>query len=94
MKKFFLYCLAITIIMFSVSFSNIISAHAGSKDMVAGKKEKFKDDSVENMRDLMEKSTIESKAYKERMLSNSDQTVALLKEIRDLLQQLNEEDDE
>ncbi|MCH8286917.1 hypothetical protein IIB79_10380, partial [candidate division KSB1 bacterium] len=69
MKKKTLYCLVVTAIMFSVSFLDIIPVYAGSKSMVAGKREKFKDDSVDSMKNLFEKREAKSKAYKEKMMS-------------------------
>lgn len=90
MKKKFYYCLGITVIVFSLSFSNIILVHAGSKEMISGKKERYKDDNVENVLELRERKAKENKAYKEKMMLNSDKAVALLREIRNLLRQLNE----
>jgi len=94
MRKKFLCPLGITVIIISVSFSSIHPVYAGSKEMEAKKREKFKDDDVVSMKDLMDKREAESEAYKAKMLSNGDKTVVLLKEIRDLLRQMNEEKEE
>ena len=47
-----------------------------------------------SMKDLMEKREEEDQAYKAKMMSNSNKTIALLEEIRDLLKQLTEENKE
>lgn len=67
-------------------------AQAGSKDLVAGKRDKFQDDSVESLRESLERREEEERRYKEKTLSNGEETIGLLKEIRDLLRQLNEKE--
>jgi large-conductance mechanosensitive channel len=94
MNKALIHYLGIAVVTFMVSFSNVGTVQAGSKDMVAQKREKFEDDSVESMKDLMAKREEDNQAYKKKMMSNSDKTVMLLEEIRDLLKQLNEENKE
>ena len=89
MKKVLLYSL-MAILVFSLFGSTDVQA--GTKDMVATKREKFKDDSVESMRDVFDRRESEEKEYKKKMLSNSDKTIKLLTEIRDLLLQLNEKE--
>ena len=63
---------------------------AGSKKMIAGKKEVFKEDSAKSMSDVFKRSELENKEYRGKMIFNGEESVKLLKEIRDLLQQLNE----
>ncbi|MCK5082756.1 MAG: hypothetical protein KAR31_07595 [Candidatus Omnitrophica bacterium] len=66
------------------------NVYAGSKDMVASKRTMHKDDSTESMRDVYIRREKESKEYKEKMISNSEESIELLKEIRNLLRRLNE----
>lgn len=91
MKKGVLYHSTTMIIVLALSllFSTVVMG--GTKNLVAGKKLKFEDDSVESMRDVLIRREGESKEYREKMLSNSKESIVLLKEIRDLLKQLNEE---
>ena len=53
------------------------------------KRKKFKDDSIESMRDVFARKEAEEEEYRQKMLSNSDQMVELLIQVRDLLMQLN-----
>ena len=78
----------IVMILSLVTFNSLI-VEAGSKDMVATKKRKFKDDGVESMRDVFARKEAEEAEYRLKMLSNSDQTVKLLSQVRDLLIELN-----
>lgn len=68
------------------------TVYAGSKDLVSSKRNIYKDDSTESMRDVYIRRDEESKEYKGKMLSNSEESVRLLREIRDLLQELNEKE--
>ena len=69
MNKKFLKYLGIIVIVVSVSFSGIVRGHSASKDLIAGKREKFEDDSADSMRDLLGKRELENKVYKEKVLS-------------------------
>ena len=91
MKKGIFWCLTVTSLIFGVGLVGNTGVEAGSKDMVAGKRAIFKDDSIESMRDVFKRQEIEGKEYKKIMLINSEKSVKLLKEIRDLLRQLNEQ---
>ena len=64
------------------------SVYAGSKDLVANKRNIYKDDGTESMRDVYTRREAESKEYRAKMLFNSEESIRLLKEIRDLLQKL------
>jgi len=92
MKKIFLFCLSVTLVVLTINFIGSTVAQAGTKNMSAGKRVTFKDDSVESMRDVFARRETEDKEYKEKMLANSDATIELLTEVRDLLQQLNEKE--
>jgi len=73
----------------AVNFIGSAGVLAGTKDMVAGKKDKFKDDNVESMRDVFSRRESEEREYKQKLLKNSNETVRLLNEIRKLLVKLN-----
>lgn len=81
----------VIIVSFLLSFMGGAEVQAGSKDMVSGKKTRFQDDSVTSMRDVFAQREAEEDEYREKILSNSDQTIELLTQIRDLLESLNEE---
>jgi len=87
-RKSFQYFI-VMIIVLALSLLAGMKAQAGSKTMVATKREVFKDDHVKSMKDVFKQSELEYKEYREKMIANSEETVKLLKEIRDLLQQLN-----
>jgi len=82
----------IVIALFLLSVMGSIEAQAGTKNMEATKRTKFKNDSVESMRDAFIRKEAEEKEYRQKMLSNSDQTVQLLMQVRDLLRQLNKKE--
>ena len=92
MKYKNVFNIIIVITLFSLSYLGIMEVQAGSKDMVAGKRTKFQDGSVASMRDVLARREAEEEAYRQKMLSNSDQTIALLTQVRDLLEQLNEKE--
>ena len=66
------------------------SVQAGTKDLDAGKRSKFKDDNVDSLRDVFIKRDEESEQYRKKMLENSDKTIALLEDVKKLLIQLNQ----
>ena len=86
------YCLTAMVIVLASGLLAGGQVQAGSKDMVAGKRDKFQDDSVESMREVLEQREEKDKEYREKTLANSEETIGLLKEIRDLLRQLNEKE--
>jgi len=65
-------------------------AFAGTKDLDAGKRVKYGDGTVKNMRDTFERRELEDKEYRTTMIKNSEESLKLLEQIRNLLQQLNE----
>ena len=79
----------VVVILFSLSYLGVMEVQAGSKDMVASKRTKFKDDNVESMRDVFALREAEEEKYRQKMLSNSDQAIRLLMQVRDQLIQLN-----
>jgi len=89
MRKKSVFGPIIVITFFMLSVSGGMIAQAGTKDMVATKRTKYKDDGVESMRDVFARKEAEEEEYREKMLSNSNQTVELLKQVRNLLRQLN-----
>lgn len=64
--------------------------YAGSKDLTASKRSRYEDDGTESMRDVFRRMEQDEKDYRATMLANSEQTVQLLKEVRDLLKKLND----
>jgi len=92
MRRIFMNSLSVVVVVLAISFIGNPVVLAGSKDMVGGKRVMFQDDSVESMRDVFARREMDDKEYKEKMLANSDETIKLLTEIRDLLQQLNEKE--
>jgi len=89
MQKKSVFGLNIVIALFLLSLMGGMEAQAGTKDMEATKRTKFKDDSVESMRDVFARKEAEEDEYRQKMLSNSDQMIELLTQVRDLLRQLN-----
>jgi len=87
-KKCFRIGIIIAMI-FGMFILNDLAVQAGTKDMEATKRTKFKDDGVESMRDVFARKEAEEEAYRQKMLSNSDQMVDLLADVRKLLVQLN-----
>ena len=81
---------AVMIFVLVVSLLVGTGVQAGSKDLAAEKRVKFTDDSVESLRDVFKQREEKEKEYREKMLANSTDSIKLLKEIRNLLQQLNE----
>ena len=77
------------IMIFSLFILNDLVVEAGTKDMVATKRTKFKDDGVESMRDVFARKEAEEEEYRQKMLANGNQTIDLLRQVRDLLIQLN-----
>lgn len=65
------------------------TVYAASKDLVASERDVYEDDSTESMRDVLIRREAESKEYKDKILSNNEESVGLLREIRDLLRELN-----
>ena len=66
--------------------------YAGSKDLVATKRDIFQDDTAVSMRDMYVKREQEDKAFRETLMANSEESVKLLREIKVLLQRLNEKE--
>lgn len=62
---------------------------AASKDMVATKREVFQDDTSVSMRDMFAKRQAEEEEYRKVLMADSKESVRLLREIRDLLKDLN-----
>ena len=62
---------------------------AASKSTEATKRTVYQDDSTASMRVMNIRHDIEVKEYNQKILSNNEESIKLLKEIRDLLQQLN-----
>ena len=89
MRKISVFGSIIVIAFFLLSILGGMIAQAGTKDMTATKRTKFKDDSVESMRDVLARKEAEDDEYRQKMLSNSDQAIELLTQVRDLLKQLN-----
>ena len=90
-KKLFRQSIAIVIILV-VSLPICSGAQAGNKSMEAAKRTIYQNDSTESMYEADLKREAEEKEYKAKVLSNGEESVKLLKEIRDLLQQLNEKE--
>lgn len=88
MREKGLKCLLAMLIVLAISLFVGQTVYAGSKDLNVGKRNIYKDDSTESMRDVYIRREGESEEYKEKMLSNSEGSIRLLKEIRDLLQKL------
>jgi len=84
-----LFYIIVVVTLFSLSFLGMMEAQAGSKDLVATKRTKFKDNDVESMRDVFDVRDKKEDQYRQKMLSNSEQTIQLLTEVRDLLIRLN-----
>ena len=59
---------------------------------VRGVQAENQDSNTGNMREMIERRDTEGKEYKQRTLSNSEEGLRLLREIRDLLRQLNEKE--
>jgi len=89
MRKESVFGSSIVIALLLLSLMGGVEAQAGTKDMEATKRTKFKDDSAESMRDVFARREAEEEEYRQKMLSNSDQTIKLLIQVRDLLRQLN-----
>lgn len=89
MRKKSVFGPMVIIMFFVLSLTSGMIAQAGTRDMAATRKTKFKDDSVASMRDVFDRKEAEEKAYKQTMLANSNKTVELLSQVRDLLIKLN-----
>jgi hypothetical protein len=85
MKRKFLKYFMVTCIVLSFS----LSIATGTQ---AAKKKVYGEDESANMREMNIMQNNVDKEYRNKMLSTSKQSVALLKEIRDLLKQLNEKE--
>jgi uncharacterized protein YlxW (UPF0749 family) len=79
--------LSFAAVMVLISFLAAGTVRAASKDMEAGKRTIYQDDSTESMRDVYVRLEAEEKEYKQKMLAYNEESIALLKEIRDLLRQ-------
>ncbi|MBN1868961.1 MAG: hypothetical protein JW847_00060 [Candidatus Omnitrophica bacterium] len=90
MRKFLLPYLLVVLVL--GLFAGQQPAYAGSKELVATKRDIFEDDSTQSMRDVYVRLEAEDKQYRQTMLNNSEESIRLLKEIRDLLQKLNEKE--
>ena len=86
-KKISMYLSGMLIIL-TLSLSACPIVHAGSKDLNAGKRIIYQDDSTESMRDVYIRRETESKEHNQTIFSNSEESVRLLREIRDILQKL------
>lgn len=90
-KKFSRHLTAIVIIsMVSLFMSSAVQA--GSKSTEATKRTVYQDDSTESMYEVNMRREAEMKEYKQKILSNGEASIRLLREIRDLLQELNEKE--
>jgi len=65
------------------------TAGAGSKNMEAGKRDAYQDNTYESMRDYQARRKDEASIERKQLLANSKETVKLLREIRDLLKEQN-----
>lgn len=90
MRNKILFGVMVVIVFFLLSFMGGIEVQAGSKDMVSSKRTRFKNDNVASMRDVFAQKEAEEDEYRKKMLSNSDQTIELLMQIRDLLKSFDE----
>ncbi len=88
MSKKGLFCLLCAVSILT-GLIVVRTGQAGSESLKAEKRTIYQDDSGESMRDVYVRRETEDKEYKQKILSNSEESVILLKEIRDLLQQLN-----
>jgi len=84
-----LVCSFIMCAFLTVSFIANTRVQAGTKDLVAGKKVKYKDNSAKSMRDVFERGDGDEKNYRKTMLANSRRSIKLLAEIRDYLRAIN-----
>jgi len=87
-KKFRRYLVMMTAVLALSLFGGTIG-QVDSQETIASKRIKPKYESAANILDETKRNEIEDKAYRDKMLSNSQESIELLKEIRDLLQQLN-----
>ena len=92
MKKKLSRYLTAVVIVSMISLLVSTKAQAGSKDLEATKKAAYQDDSTESMRVVNLRLEAEKKERDQKILSNSEKSVKLLTEIRDLLQKLNEKE--
>ena len=92
MRKNFLQYFVIVVIMMGLVVHIGTGVQAGTKDFDAAKRAKFEDDNVESMRDVIKRREEKEEEYKKQLLADNEESIELLKEIRDLLQQLNEEE--
>lgn len=88
MRKKYVMILPVAMIALALVFLSQ-ELYAASKDMVASKREVFQDDSVISMRKMFTKRQSEDKEHRETLMSNSEESVRLLREIRNLLRELN-----
>lgn len=82
----------VVIISFLISLMGDIEVQAGSKGLISGKRTKYQDNKSTSMRDVFAQKEIEEDEFREKVLLNSDETIELLTQIRDLLKSLNEKE--
>ena len=84
--------LAVIIIISMASLFMNSGVQAGSKSTEATKRTAYQDDSTESMYEVNRRLEAETKEYKQKILLNGEESIRLLREIRDLLQELNEKE--
>ncbi len=85
-----LYLFVVTFVVGNLALVGAVQA--GNEKPESKKREIYQNDSTESMRDVYVRRNVESKEYREKILSNSEESVKLLKDIKDLLKQLNEKE--
>ena len=91
MRKKYVVILSVAAAMLALVFLTQ-EIHAGSRDMVATKRDVFQDDGSVSMRDMFKKREQDDERFRETLISNSEESIRLLREIRDLLVSLNEKE--
>jgi hypothetical protein len=85
LSQYFMVVCVVVVLGLSVS----PGVQAASEDTKATKRAVYQDDSTESMAEVNLRRDAEEKEYRQAMLSNGEESIALLIEIRDLLAQLN-----
>ena len=67
-------------------------AMAASTDMESTRRTKYVDGSTESLREVQLRRDEEMKEYRQKVIAHGEESVQLLKEIRDLLVELNEKE--
>ncbi len=88
-KTLFKHSIVVMIISMISLFVSTAAVQADSKDVESTNEWIFQNNTTENMRDVYVRRETETKEYNQKVLSNSEESIKLLKEIRDLLIKLN-----